>query len=85
MIACFNCQREMEPQGRLYSTVWVKQTKLEHSATLYRCPRCGAKVLDVNRGSERHAEEPYGVEYVLDLSDDTAPKGSVYFDMSEVE
>jgi len=49
------------------STAWLKQTKKEHPCTVASCPTCGAVVANVSKSSEKHAEEPWPGDLVLDL------------------
>jgi hypothetical protein len=69
MIVCVTCNRVMVPPNDT-STAWIKQTKKEHPCTIVRCPLCGTVVADVNRGIERHAEEPWPGDLALDLPHD---------------
>ncbi len=70
MIVCIKCQRVMS-QCADVATAWVKQDKKEYGCTLVKCPKCGVRVLDVNKGSEHHAEEPWPGDIVVDLVEDT--------------
>lgn len=75
MIVCLSCPpddtgyRVMVPLNDT-STAWIKQTKKEHPCTIVRCPLCGTVVADVNRGIEKHAEEPWSGDLALDLPHD---------------
>ena len=76
MIVCIKCQRVMSQCDDATTawvkptTAWVKQDKKEYACTLVECPKCGVRVLDVNKGSERHAEEPWPGDVVVDLAED---------------
>jgi hypothetical protein len=69
MIVCVTCNRVMVSLNDT-STAWIKQTKKEHPCTIVRCPLCGTVVADINRGIERHAEEPWPGDLALDLPHD---------------
>lgn len=69
MIVCIKCQRVMSRCDDATSA-WIKQDKKEYGCTLLKCPTCGVRVLDVNKGSERHAEEPWPGDVVVDLAED---------------
>ena len=66
MIVCVPCNRVMV-QAVDTSTAWIKQTQKEHHCTVVRCPSCGAVVANVSKSSEKHAEEPWPGDLVLDL------------------
>jgi uncharacterized protein with PIN domain len=66
MIVCMSCDRVMVPAVDV-STAWIKQTKKEHPCTIARCPSCGAVVANVSKQTEKHAEEPWPGDLVLDL------------------
>jgi hypothetical protein len=68
MIVCVTCNRVMVPPNDTL-TAWIKQTKKEHPCTIVRCPLCGTVVADVNRGIEKHAEEPWPGDLALDLTE----------------